>query len=410
MTILEASKISLKGIRTNKKRAFMTMLGIIIGVAAVIVIISVGAGAQSLIINEIAAYGSNLFGVLPGASDEDGPPASVMGITVTTLKLDEVDDLKEIPHVEAVTAYVRGIDTLTYHHRKTDATFVGVNASLAQVESLTLKNGRFFTKNEVSGLSKVVVLGHAVKTELFAGSPAIGETVKIKKNNFKVIGVMDKMGTVAFENKDELVYIPVTVAQKQLLGINHLALIRGKVDQSQNLPFVIGEVKKTIRHNHNIQDPKNDDFSVRSLNQALNVITSITDAIRFFLAGIAAISLIVGGIGIMNIMLVNVVERTKEIGLRKSVGATTLEIIKQFLIESATITLIGGIIGIILGLLVSFLVAIIVSQLGYNWDFILSPLSILLGLGISGGIGLVFGSYPAYQAAKLEPVQALRNE
>ena len=195
-----------------------------------------------------------------------------------------------------------------------------------------------------------------------------------------------------------------------MLGINHVSIIRGKVDNTENNDFVIKQVKKIIRQHHHINNSNNDDFTVRSLEQALSVITSVTDSLKLFLAGIAAISLIVGGIGIMNIMLVNVTERTKEIGLRKSVGATTNDILIHFLTESATLTLIGGSIGILIGVLLSWLIAISIKSIGYDWDFVVSWLSILLGLSVSISVGLIFGSYPAKQAADLEPVEALRTE
>lgn len=411
MDLLTNIKSSLFILRANKKRAFLTMLGIIIGVSSVIIIISAGAGAQSLIVNEINSFGSNLFGILPGAAKENGPPASIMGITVTTLKLKELDDLKKIPHVEAVTAYVRGVGTASYQGQTTDTTFVGVNADLPRVENITLSQGRFFNQAEVKSLAKVVVLGWQVKQDLFGDQQEVlGKIIKIKKHSFKVIGILDQMGNVAFDNKDTQVYIPIVTAQKIMLGINHVSLIRGKIDDVVNTGFVLQEVKKVIRRHHRISDPKNDDFSVRSLKQALNVINSVTDALRFFLVGIAAISLLVGGIGIMNIMLVNVTERIKEIGLRKAVGATRRKILQQFLIESATLTLLGGGLGVILGILISWLIAVMVQHLGYQWDFIISPLSILVALTVSIGVGLIFGLYPANQAARLQPVEALRAE
>ncbi len=410
MHIFNSIKLALRGLWVNKKRAFLTMLGIIIGTSSVIVIMSVGAGAQSLIVNEINSFGSNLFGVMPGATSEKGPPASIMGITVTTLKLKELKDLENIPHVKAVAGYVRGIATLSYRGVKTETTFVGTNSNLLQIESGELMAGRFFSSQEVDSLARVAVLGYQVKQNLFGDQPAIGKKIHLKGQTFKIVGVMDKLGTVAFENKDKLIYIPVTTAQKIILGIHHISLIRGKVDSGENMDFVVEEVKKIIRRHHHISDPTNDDFTVRSLNQALNIITSITDALKLFLASLAAISLIVGGIGIMNIMLINVTERTKEIGLRKSVGATHVNILKQFLIEASTLSLVGGLIGILIGIFFSWLIAWAVQSAGYRWDFIVTLSSILLSFSVSLAIGLIFGLYPANQAAKLEPVDALRIE
>ena len=410
MTIFNSVKLSLRGLRASKKRALLTMLGIIIGVSSVIMIMSVGAGAQSLIVNEINSFGSNLFGVMPGATSDNGPPASVMGITVTTLKLKELDDLRRLPHVKAVTAYVRGVDTVSYANQKIETTFVGTTADLPRVESGQVISGRFFNSAEVNSLARVAVLGYQVKQDFFGTQTALGKKIRLKGQNFKIIGVIEKLGTVAFENKDKLIYVPISTAQKILLGIHHVSLIRGAVDDSQNMELVAAEVKKTIRRHHHIKNPADDDFTVRTVAQALGIITSITDALRMFLAALAAISLIVGGIGIMNIMLINVTERTKEIGLRKAVGATYGNILEQFLIEASTLTLIGGLIGILGGIGVAWLVAWGVQSAGYQWDFIITLPSVLLGFGVSLAIGLIFGSYPASQAAHLEPVEALGAE
>jgi len=410
MNFLSSVKLSLNCLRANKKRAFLTILGIIIGVGSVIVIMSVGAGAQSLLVNEISSFGSNLFGITPGAADENGPPASVMGITVTTLKLDELEDINKVPGVIAATAYVRGVDSAVFDSQKVDITYVGTTPAMLIIEDAAVAEGRFFDDNESKNLSRVVVIGDAIKQDLFGDGQAIGEILKIKKQNFRVIGVMGKRGTVAFENKDTQVFIPIKTAQKILLGINHVSLIRGKFEDNANIDMMTGEIEAVGRENHNISNAAQDDFSVRSLDQALDVLTSVTNALRFFLAGIAAISLLVGGVGIMNIMLVNITERTKEIGLRKAVGATRMNILKQFLIESLTITVFGGIIGIISGSILSWLIATIAKQIGYKWDFVITISSIFLGLGVSAAVGLIFGSYPAAKAAKMEPVEALSAE
>ncbi|PIU10671.1 multidrug ABC transporter substrate-binding protein [Candidatus Kuenenbacteria bacterium CG08_land_8_20_14_0_20_37_23] len=410
MNFLSSVKLSLNCLRANKKRAFLTILGIIIGVGSVIVIMSVGAGAQSLLVNEISSFGSNLFGITPGAADENGPPASVMGITVTTLKLDELEDINKVPGVIAATAYVRGVDSAVFDSQKVDITYVGTTPAMLIIEDAAVAEGRFFDDNESKNLSRVVVIGDAIKQDLFGDGQAIGEILKIKKQNFRVIGVMGKRGTVAFENKDTQVFIPIKTAQKILLGINHVSLIRGKFEDNANIDMMTGEIEAVVRENHNISNAAQDDFSVRSLDQALDVLTSVTNALRFFLAGIAAISLLVGGVGIMNIMLVNITERTKEIGLRKAVGATRMNILKQFLIESLTITVFGGIIGIISGSILSWLIATIAKQIGYKWDFVITISSIFLGLGVSAAVGLIFGSYPAAKAAKMEPIEALSAE
>jgi len=255
------------------------------------------------------------------------------------------------------------------------------------------------------------VLGSAVKNELFGESEAVGQRVRTKNQSFQVIGVMKERGIVAMQDYDDQVLMPMKTAQK-LLGVNHVGLIRAKIDSDDNRERVMADVKITLREQHGIRDTsgKNDDFTVRSATQALDMITVITDSLRFFLAAMATLSLVVGGIGIMNIMLVAVTERTREVGLRKALGANNLNILSQFLAESVVITLVGGVIGIIFGALVSFVIASGVQFLGYDWSFVVSPFSILLAVVVSMTIGLVFGIYPARKASKLNPIEALRYE
>jgi len=396
----------------NKIRSFLTMLGIIIGIMAVIVIMSVGAGAQSLILNQVKSLGSNLVGVLPGKSDEKGPPASAMGIVVTSLKYDDIKALVNSgdPHIVAGTAYVRGIDTVVYGEQKTDTNFFGVSAQLPDVEDARVASGRFFTEDEERGLARVAVLGSQVAKDLFEGSDPIGKEIKIKKTTFTIIGVMVERGVSGFQNQDNQIYVPIITAQKLLLGIDYVSYARLKVDDAAYVNEAMDYMTMILREQHNINNPSDDDFSVRSMAQGVEAITTITNALKFFLAAVASIALIVGGIGIMNIMLAAVQERTREIGLRKAVGAKHHHIIEQFLVETAMITFTGGIIGIILGIIISFIVAKVAQGLGYNWDFVISLGSIILGCVVSIGIGLVFGLIPARRAAKLDPIEALRYE
>lgn len=389
------------------------MLGMIIGISSVIIIMSIGASAQDLILGQIKSVGSNLIGVLPGATSEDGPPAAVMGITVTTLKYEDALALAEkenVPHAQAVAAYVKGMGTISWQNRSVDTNINGTTASYIDVEETDVEIGRFFSEAEEKGISRVVVLGSEVYENLFEGQDPVGQAVKIKREQFKVIGVMEERGSVAFQNQDDQVFIPLKTAQKILLGINHLGFVRVKVDESQYLDQTVQDVKMTLREQHNIDDPIDDDFTVENVQNALDVFTGVTNALKFFLASIAAIALLVGGIGIMNIMLVSVNERIREIGLRKAVGARRGTIIKQFLVETVVISLGGGLIGIIIGVVISATIAIVANYLGYTWGFIITPDSIFLATGVSIGVGLAFGLYPARKAAKLDPIDALRYE
>ena len=389
------------------------MLGIIIGIAAVIVIMSVGAGAQSLILAQVKTLGSDLITILPGGSDEMGPPAAAMGIVITTLTYDDARAIKkEVSGIVDVAGYNRGFVTLNWQSNKYDTSLNGVTNSYLTIEGGQLEQGRFFTQEEEKNLSKVIVLGYAAKQELFGEQDAVGKRVKIKKNIFKVIGVMHERGTVAFQDYDDQVLVPIKTMQKLVLGIDHLANIRIKVENSENIDSIVDETKMLLRQRHEIYDQSgaSDDFTIRNTADALDMLGTVTDGLRYFLAAMAALSLIVGGIGIMNIMLVSVFERTQEIGLRKAIGANNFNILSQFLSEAITVTLFGGIIGIILGVLSSFVIFLIANFLDYDWKLIISPASIFLSVFVATLVGLIFGIYPARKASKLNPIDALRYE
>jgi putative ABC transport system permease protein len=399
-------------ISRNKARSFLTMLGVVIGIMSVIVVMSVGAGAQSLILNQVTSLGSNLIGILPGKSEDNGPPASAMGIVVTTLTYDDIKTLANgnFPSIVAATGYVRGVDTISWDGNKTDTNFVGVSADLPRVEDTSVQQGRFFTSEEEKSLARVAVLGSQVAKDLFQENDPLGKQIRIKKTSFTVIGVMAERGSSGFQNQDDQIYTPITTAQKLLLGIDYISFGRLKVDESDKIDQAVEYVKQILRERHDVANPEEDDFSVRTTAQGLSALTNITNALKIFLSSVAAISLIVGGIGIMNIMLAAVQERTREIGLRKAVGATNRNIIVQFLIETVMITFLGAAVGIILGLIISFGAGKIAQSKGYHWDIVISASSIFIACMVGVGIGLIFGIVPARRASKLNPIEALRYE
>lgn len=414
MEILNVMKLAWSGLLTNKGRSFLTMLGIIIGIASVIIIVSAGAGAQSLIYNQIRSLGSNLIGVLPGQGGEKGPPASVYGVVITTLKYEDALALMQgpnaIPHLSKVAPIAMGQATVSFGSEQVSAPFTGTTTAYPQVIERKLLGGRFFNEREEKSLSKVVVLGYNVKQDLFGDQDPVGETVKIDNEKFKVIGYFAYKGTVAFQNLDAYVYVPISTAQKIMLGINYVHRISAKVDDDQYVPMVIQEIKRTLRLRHKIKDPADDDFTVASSDQALAAIGGVTDAIKFVLAAVAAISLLVGGVGIMNTMYVVVKERTREIGLRKAIGANPSKIRNQFLIEAIFITTCGGVVGIIVGMAITALIAVILRGLGYYWELSFSLEAMVSGFLVSFIIGLVFGYYPAKKASNLPAIEALRYE
>ncbi|PIZ96744.1 MAG: multidrug ABC transporter substrate-binding protein [Candidatus Magasanikbacteria bacterium CG_4_10_14_0_2_um_filter_33_14] len=412
MNIVESVSTSLQTILRTKARSFLTMLGIVIGVMSVIIVLSVGAGAQSLIINQVKSLGSNLVGVLPGNSEDDGPPASAMGIVVTTLKYSDGQAIEKngCKCIENVAMYVTGNDTVTAGDSNITGTYTGTTANYINVEDANVEFGHFFSEDEEKTAGRVAVLGFGSKDKLFGDEDALGKRIRIGSVNFTVVGVMEERGVSGFQNQDDQLFIPITAAQKLLLGIDYVNYMRMKVDTALNVEQAIDSVKDILRDRHNIATGEADDFSVRSTAQGLDALTSITDALKFFLVAIASLALVVGGFGIMNIMLATVQERTQEIGLRKAIGAKSNQITFQFLIESVVITFLGGAIGIILGALISVIVAKFAQSLGYSWDLVISLNSILLGAGVSIGIGLIFGIIPARRASKLNAIEALRYE
>lgn len=413
MKISDPIKVTYRSLMASKLRFFLTVLGVVIGVAAVIMVMAIGASAQKLVLSQIESVGSNLVGILPGASEEKGPPASALGIVTTTFKNDDLKALRErrnVPHLAAISGYVSGSATIESDTESFEASFQGVSPDLIAVENIRVAQGRFFFPEEENDLSRVVVLGATRATDLFPGKDPIGEIVTIKKNPFKVIGVLEERGSATFSNPDVLVYVPLGTAQKVLLGVDYLNLARGKVDDPANIERTIADITLLLRKRHNLEDNEESDFSVRSTKAAIGILTTITDVLRYFLIAIASISLLVGGIGIMNSMLISVSQRIREIGLRKALGARPVHIITQFLIESSVITLVGGCIGIVFGICIAYLAALVIPYLGYEWQFLIPLASVIIGFTVSLVIGITFGLYPALKASKVSPMEALRYE
>jgi putative ABC transport system permease protein len=423
MDFIGTIKLVFRTLLARKGRSFLTILGIVIGVAGVIIIIALGAGAQALILGQVTKLGSNLLSVSPGKSNEKGPPSQVFGITVTTLVNSDRDALKsktQVPHATAIDGMVRGSVSVTWQNKTIDTNMMGVDSGYPEVISFNMAKGRFFNQQEAEGNANVAVLGSTTANELFdsTGIDPVGQVIKVKSSSqteaggipLRVVGVIASRGSSFFQDNDDQVFLPLAIGQEQLLGIHYLQAINIKVDSEENINQTIADVKRVLNQNHHIQRDVDADFTIYNIADAVSLLSTVTNALRLFLTAMAAISLIVGGIGILNIMLATVAERTREIGLRKAVGASNTAIMRQFLLEAGTLTFLGGVVGIIVGVIISYLITLLMKYLGYDWAFVVSITSVLLAVGVSILTGVIFGLYPALKASKLNPIDALRYE
>lgn len=388
----------------NKLRSLLTMLGIIIGVAAVIALVSIGLGVRQQIQDQISSLGSNLLMVYPGAPRTPGvrPAAG----TQETLKVKDYESIAKIPGVAASSPVIRGTYLVVYTNKNWTTSVNGVNSQFMEINNWTTSEGRFITADQIERRERVAVIGQTVVKNLFGSEDPVGKNIRIKNAPFKVIGVLTSKGSGSFGNdQDDVIFIPYTTAMERVSGINYLNMIYITSEPSVDLDRIQADVENLLRVRHGIKNPSSDDFNVRNMEAIMETAQESTATLTLFLGAIAAISLVVGGIGIMNIMLVSVTERTREIGVRKALGATYQTIVTQFLIEAVVISLIGGLIGVILGIAASKIIGML-SQM----QTVISVLTIALSFGFSMAIGLVFGIYPARKAAKLNPIDALHYE
>jgi putative ABC transport system permease protein len=417
MLFTDAFKTATRSLTHGKMRSILTMLGIVIGIASVIILMSIGQSAQDLILNQVQSVGSNLIIIVPGtpSNGKFSPSAAEQGIVITSLKQRDIDSLEREPSIDAAAPLVTGQAEVVYGNNNKIISYQGVTANMFSIRNLLIGKGSAFVKGDVDSANHVAVIGPDLTNTLFGQyvNP-IDKIIRVKNISFRIVGVLEKGGTGMFGvDQGNVVIIPITIAQKQLLGISYFstALIQGNANY--DISFVESRVRFILRQNHGITDPNKDDFNILTQADILAILGTITSVLTLFLAAIASISLVVGGIGIMNIMLVAVTERTREIGLRKAVGATNNDILKQFLIESVLLTLIGGALGIAVGAGVVGLVYFVISTFfsdTISWVFAFPISAVILALAVSGVAGIAFGIYPARKAGKKNPIDALRYE
>ena len=402
MLILDLFKMAIRSLISHKLRTFLTALGIIIGVASVISMISIGEGARQQTLSTISKFGTNIITIKPGNKKS----RHVSTGKVDTLMLKDATFIEQnVPLITGVAAQVYRSAQLKFGNKNTNTTVRGTGKNYRRIANFEMQKGRYFNQQEINVAKRVCILGATVVKNLFAEANPLGETIKVDGKNFMVIGITEPKGALSWFDPDDQIFIPVTTAQKRVFGMNHIQSIDVQASKIEDLEVIKEDITQVLRIRHNIAEGKENDFYVQNSSQWLNSWGDAAKTFTYLLGGIAAISLMVGGIGIMNIMLVSVTERTREIGIRKAIGAKKKEILEQFLIESVLISFLGGGAGVLLGMGISE----IVSNIG-EWETIVSTKSILLAFGFSVGIGIFFGFYPANKAANMNPIEALRYE
>ncbi|MBA4393036.1 MAG: multidrug ABC transporter substrate-binding protein [Desulfobacca sp.] len=408
MKLFSSLKVALRALRVNKMRSFLTMLGIIIGVGAVIIMVAIGSGAREMIAQQIAGMGSNLIIVVPGATTAGG---ARMGMgSSSTLTSDDAKAIKEeCSAIKEVAPTWGGVTQVVYGNQNWNTSVTGIWPSFFDIREWPLETGRIFTDQELTGAVKVAIVGQTVTENLFGSENPIGQIIRVKKVPFTIIGVLSRKGQSSQgQDQDDAVYIPLTTSQKKVFGSSLPKVVRIILVQAQDLS-VMAEAEKQLNElltqRHHIQPGQLPDFTVRNLTEIMATAEQSAKVMSLLLGSIALVSLLVGGIGIMNIMLVSVTERTREIGIRMAVGARGLDILFQFLTESVVLSLVGGLIGIGIGVLGAEVTAKFTG-----WNVLISFWALLISFSFSAAVGIFFGFYPAHKASRLNPIDALRYE
>lgn len=418
MKIREVVKLSLLSMLRNKTRTALTVLGMVIGIASIVIVFSTGEGIRSLIVGQIEAFGTNTIQTevrVPSSKkgnegDMESAGAIASGIQVTSLNEKDLEDIKRIPNINDGYGAILSQETISYLNETKKAFLFGVSASYIDIDNSELASGYFFSESDNSSLFQVVVLGSKVAEDIFKGDDPIGKTVTIKRGRYQVIGVLKERGATVGFDFDSMTILPVKTLQKKIMGIDYFMYTIHRVVNPELAEETAETMRDILRENHSISNPDRDDFRVTTMKEMLETSKDVTNSITILLLLIVIVSLVVGGVGILNVMYVIVSERTPEIGLRKALGAKFSDIMKQFLIESILITLIGAILGILLGMIFSFIVFLLANYFGLDWKFSVPLKSFGVALLFAIFFGVIFGLFPARKAGKLDPVEALRKE
>lgn len=415
MRILTTLHISYDALRIHKVRSLLTVLGLIIGVTSIIVVMNLGQSIKEFIIRQVEIFGTDYIEVeikVPSVSKKSSANAFgiAQGVSITTLKEKDAEAILKHPNIRDLYYALIGQEIVSFEHVDKTAMLWGVSGSFFNLNHAKVIEGRGFTDEENKSQARIAVIGPKIKNDLFGENDAIGKRIKIGNKKFTVVGVMEKQGEMFFLDMDSVVYTPIRTLQKQIMGVDYIQFILAYMIDTKKVKSTSSDITDIMREQHSIVDPKKDDFAVTSSEEAMDILGVITRGISLLLIAIAAISLMVGGVGIMNIMYVSVSERTYEIGLRKALGATDGNILWQFLWEAVFLTFSGGVIGVLLGTLLSFGGSYGARLAGLDWSFHFSLSGLILAVAFSIIIGLLFGIYPAKKAAEMQPVEALRHE
>lgn len=416
--VIVSIKLAIKNLKSNLGRTLLSLLGIVIGVASVILVLSFGSGVKNYLVDQVSSFGTDIMQIevkVPKVNKMSSANATgqVGGVNITTLKLDDAKKVAKLDNIDSWYAMVISQQITSFENKKKQAMMIGVTAGVMKADPKTeIDKGRMFTEEEDSSLAQVAVLGSEMRKYYFGDSDPVGQAIKIKGQSYKVIGVLKSRGTSGVFSFDDTVYLPLQTVQKKLAGIDYIQTVIFKLKNMDKLDLTIAQATDIMRTQHHISsnNSDDDDFAVNTIVELLDILDKVFFAVNALLLALTSVSLIVGGVGIMNVMYVAVSERTYEIGLKKSVGAKNFDILAQFLFEAMILTFMGGVIGIAIGILVTRGGEIVAGSIGYPLNLSITAWSIALGFGFSAFTGIVFGYWPARNASKMSPMEALRKE